>query len=154
MQTVQQLYEKVKDLLTPDEYRERVDSTRGKFGGLLTDEVAALLVIEELGRFEVQYDQISSLKMGQLVRLRAEVVSVNPPKEFARKDNSVGRVASARISDGSSECRLVLWDDDTQLVSCGALKPGVYVRVINGYTKITDYGLEVSKGRFGSVVLE
>jgi ssDNA-binding replication factor A large subunit len=102
----------------------------------------------------VQYDEISSLESGQPVRLRAEVLTVSPTKEFTRKDNSVGHVASARISDGSGECRLVLWDDDTQLISSGALKPGIYVRMINGYAKITDFGLEVSKGRFGSVVLE
>ena len=154
MQTAEHLYEKVNDLLTPEEYRKRIDSKIGKFGGLLTDEAAALLVVEELGRYEVQYDEISSLESGQPVRLRAEIVNVSPTKEFTRKDNSIGRVASARISDGSGECRLVLWDDDTQLVSTGALKPGSYVRVVNGYAKITDFGLEVSKGRFGSVILE
>jgi hypothetical protein len=63
-------------------------------------------------------------------------------------------VAKVTISDGSGECRLVLWDEDTELVSKGALKTGGFLRVINGYARMTDFGLEIAKGRYGAVVVE
>ena len=153
MRSVRDSFEDVKDLVTYDEFRERMSDTVSKFGGLLTEDVAALLVLEELGRYEVTYDSISSIQPDQTVRVRGEVLRVSPVREF-RKQERLGRVANVTISDGTGECRLVLWDEDTELVSNGALKTGGNLRVINGYARMTDFGLEVSKGRYGAVVVE
>ncbi|MCJ2562810.1 MAG: OB-fold nucleic acid binding domain-containing protein [Candidatus Thermoplasmatota archaeon] len=153
MRSVRDSFEDVKDLVTYDEFRERMSDTVSKFGGLLTEDVAALLVLEELGRYEVTYDSISDIQPDQTVRVRGEVLRVSPVREF-RKRERLGRVANVTISDGSAECRLVLWDEDTELVSNGALKTGGNLRVINGYARMTDFGLEISKGRFGAVVVE
>ncbi|MCJ2556152.1 MAG: OB-fold nucleic acid binding domain-containing protein [Candidatus Thermoplasmatota archaeon] len=146
-------FEDVRDLVTYDEFRERMSDTVSKFGGLLTEDVAALLVLEELGRYEVTYDSISDIQPDQTVRVRGEVLRVSPVREFRKKER-LGRVANVTISDGSGECRLVLWDEDTELVSNGALKTGGNLRVINGYARMTDFGLEISKGRYGAVVVE
>lgn len=153
MRSVRDSFEDVKDLVTYDEFRERMSDTVNKFGGLLTEDVAALLVLEELGRYEVTYDSISDIQPDQAVRVRGEVLRVSPVKEFRKKER-LGRVTNVTISDGSAECRLVLWDEDTELVSNGALKTGGNLRVINGYARMTDFGLEISKGRFGAVVVE
>ncbi len=153
MRSVRDSFEDVKDLVTYDEFRERMSDTVSKFGGLLTEDVAALLVLEELGRYEVTYDSISDIQPDQTVRVRGEVLRVSPVREFRKKER-LGRVANVTISDGSGECRLVLWDEDTELVSNGALKTGGNLRVINGYARMTDFGLEISKGRYGAVVVE
>lgn len=153
MRSVRDSFEDVKDLVTYDEFRERMSDTVSKFGGLLTEDVAALLVLEELGRYQVSYDSISDIQPDQAVRVRGEVLRISPVREFRKKD-SLGRVANVTISDGSGECRLVLWDEDTELVSNGALKIGGNLRVINGYARMTDFGLEISKGRYGAVVVE
>jgi ssDNA-binding replication factor A large subunit len=154
MMGVEESFENVKDLMTYEEFRERISREVSKFGGLLTEDAAALLVMEQLGRYEVQYDRISDIKPDQSVRVRGDVLRLSPVKEFRRKDERVGRVANVTISDGSGECRLVLWDDDTMLVSKGALKAGGSLRLINGYARMTDYGLEIAKGRFGAIVVE
>ena len=153
MRSVRDSFEDVKDLVTYDEFRGRMSDTVSKFGGLLTEDVAALLVLEELGRYEVIYDSISDIQPDQTVRVRGEVLRVSPVREFRKKER-LGRVANVTISDGTGECRLVLWDEDTELVSNGALKTGGNLRVINGYARMTDFGLEISKGRYGAVVVE
>ena len=117
-------FERVKDLVTREEFREKISREIDKFGGLLTEEVAALLVVEQLGRYEVAYDRISDIRPDQPVRVRGEVVRISPVKEFQRRDDTVGSVANVTVSDGSGECRLVLWDDDTTFISKGALKVG------------------------------
>ncbi|MFQ6128043.1 MAG: hypothetical protein ACE5QW_03990 [Thermoplasmata archaeon] len=151
---MRELFEDVKDLLSYEEFRTNTSNKIRKFGGLLTEDVAALLVVEELGRFKVDYDRISDIQGNQAVGVRAEVVRIGDLKEFRKKDNSPGRVVNISISDGSGECRLVLWDDDTLLVSNGAIKTGGFLRIINGYAKMTDFGLEITKGRYGAIVVE
>ena len=153
MRSVKDSFEDIKDLVTYDEFRERISDTVNEFGGLLTEDAAALLVVEELGRYEVDYDRISDIQPDQAVRVRGEVLRISPVREFPKKE-SLGRVVNVTISDGSGECRLVLWDEDTELVSKGALKTGGYLRVINGYAKMTDFGLEMAKGRYGAIVVE
>jgi replication factor A1 len=154
MQRAEDSFERVKDLVTHEEFRERIASEVRKFGGLLTDDAAALLVLEQLGRYEVTYDRISEIKPDQEVSVRGRVLRTSRVKEFRRRDESVGRVANVTISDGSGECRLVLWDEDTLLISKGALKTGADLRLINGYAKTTDFGLEIAKGKYGAVVVE
>lgn len=151
---VTEIYEDAKDLLSREEFLEMVSDKIRKFGGLLTEEAAALLVLEELGRFNVEYDGISDIQKDQTVRVRAKVARIGNIKEFRRRDESPGRVLSLSISDGTGECRLVLWDDDTLLVTNGAIKEGGFLRVINGYAKMTDFGLEITKGRYGAIIVE
>ncbi|MFQ6106039.1 MAG: hypothetical protein ACE5QF_00405 [Thermoplasmata archaeon] len=154
MRSMEDLFENVRDLLSYEEFCMKVSERMDKFGGLLTEDAAALLVAEELGRFNVNYDRIADIRGNQAVRLKAEVLSVSDVKEFRRRNESIGRVANITISDGSAKCRLVLWDDDTQLVSKGAISVGGSLRVINGYSKMTDFGLEISKGRYGAIIVE
>jgi replication factor A1 len=149
-----EIYEDAKDLLSHEEFLEKVSDKIRKFGGLLTEEAAALLVLEELGRFKVEYDRISGIQKDQAVRVRAKVARIGNTKEFRRRDESPGRVLNLSISDGTGECRLVLWDDDTLLVPNGVIKEGGFLRVINGYAKITDFGLEITKGRYGAIIVE
>lgn len=149
-----EIFEDVKDILDYEEFLERVSRMIGKFGGLLTEEAAALLVLEELGRFKVEYDRILDIQEDQAVRIRAKVAGIGDIKEFRRRDESPGRVLNLSISDGSGECRLVLWDDDTLLVSNGVIKKDGFLRVINGYAKMTDFGLEITKGRYGAIIVE
>lgn len=149
-----ELFRDVEDILDYEKFVERVSGIISKFGGLLTEEAAALLVLEELGRFKVEYDRISDIQEDQDVRIRAKVAKIGNIKEFRRRDESPGRVVNLSISDGSGECRLVLWDDDTLPVSNGAIKKDGFVRVINGYAKITNLGLEIAKGRYGAIIVE
>jgi ssDNA-binding replication factor A large subunit len=148
------IFEDAKDLLSHEEFLEKVSDKIRKFGGLLTEEAAALLVLEELGRFKVDYDRISGIQKNRAVSIRAKVAGIGEIKEFRRKDESPGRVLNLSISDGSGECRLVLWDDDTLLVINGVIKKDGFLRVINGYAKKTDFGLEITKGRYGAIIVE
>ncbi|HDM25039.1 MAG TPA: DUF3127 domain-containing protein, partial [Thermoplasmatales archaeon] len=59
------------------------------------------------------------------------------------------------IVDNTGRCRLVLWDDDVELVENRIIEVGSIVKVINGYTKTGKDGfLEVNVGRWGSIEVD
>jgi len=147
-------YSKVSDLLSREEFEEKVRKKMLDWNNLIDQDAATLLVLDELGRNEVEYDKISEATEGLEVTLRAKVESISPIREFLRKDGSQGSVVNLEISDGTGRCRLVLWDEDVELTRKGRISPGDTVRIIDGYVKRTDFGIEISKGRWGTILPE
>ncbi|MGQ0797616.1 MAG: hypothetical protein ACT4OI_07130 [Methanobacteriota archaeon] len=147
-------YEKVRDLLSPQEFETRVDATVAEWGGLVDRDVASSLVVERLGRSVASFARIADLEEGAEVSLRAEVVSVSSVREFTRQDGSRGRVVNLDLRDGSGACRFVLWDEDVGLVDRGRVAPGVRVRALDCFVRRTSFGLEVTRGKFGALLVE
>jgi replication factor A1 len=150
----EELYEKVKDVLSREEFETRVRQEMEGWGGLLEEEAAALLVIDELGRNEVSFGKVADLYEGGEAFLRVKVETVGEVREFERQDGSRGRVVNLMVSDPSGRCRLVLWDDEVELVTSGKVKAGSRLRVVDGYVRRGRYGLEVSSGRWGVILPE
>lgn len=148
------LYERVKDLLTPEEFHARVRREMEEWGGLLEEYAAALLVVDQLGRNEVSFGRVADLYEGGEAFLRLRVESVNGVREFERKDGTPGRVVNLQVSDESGRCRLVLWDEEVDLVTSGKVAVGSQLRVVDGYVRRGRYGLEVSTGRWGVILPE
>jgi len=147
-------YEKVRDLLSPQEFEARVDAAISEWGGLLDRDVASSLVVERLGRSVASFARIADLEEGTEVSLRAEVVSISPVREFARQDGSRGRVVNLELRDESGACRFVLWDDDVGHVDRGRVGPGSRVRALDCFVRRTNFGLEVTRGKFGALLVE
>lgn len=147
-------YERVKDLLSEEEFDARVEHTLESWGGLIDPAVAARLVLDALGRLEPTFDAIGDLEDGREVTLRATVERVFPSREFLRSDGSRGRVANVGIRDDTGRCLLVLWDADVDLIDRQRLRPGVTLRAVDCYVRRTNFGLEVSRGRYGTLALE
>jgi len=146
------LYERAKDLLPKAEFESRVRATSEAWGGLLDEDAAARLVLEELGRGTASFETVRELREGMEVALRVRVDVVGPVREFERQDGSRGRVVNLDISDDTGRCRLVLWDDDVALVERGRVAKGSSLRLLDCFVRVSRFGTEVSRGKFGTVL--
>lgn len=147
-------YEMVKDQLSPEAFDERVEATIAEWGGLLDRDAASLVVVERLGRSVASFSRIADLQEGMEASLRAEVVGLSPIREFTRQDGTGGRVVNLEVRDETGFCRFALWDDDVALVERGTVAVGKTVRALDCFVRRTSFGLEVTKGKFGSLTVE
>ena len=147
-------YEKVQDLLSPEAFEDRLDSVIAEWGGLLDRETAALVVVERLGRSVASFTRVADLEEGMEANLRATVVSISQVRTFTRQDGTEGRVTNLELRDESGSCRFALWDDDVGLVERGKVAVGTTVRALDCYVKRTNFGLDVSRGKFGALLVE
>jgi replication factor A1 len=147
-------YEKVKARVAPDDFDAQVESAIAEWGGLLDRDAASMLVVERLGGSVASFARIADLQEGMEANLRAQVVSLSPVRTFTRHDGTSGRVVNLDLKDESGYCRFPLWDEDVALVEKGKLAPGNTVRAIDCFVKRTNFGLEVTRGKFGSLIVE
>ncbi len=147
-------YEKVKDRVTPEAFESQVDSTIREWGGLLDRDAAAMVVVEKLGGSVASFQSIKDLEEGAEVNLRARVVGLSPVRTFTRQDGTSGRVVNLELRDDTGFCRMPLWDEDVALVEKGRVAVGKTVRAIDCFVKRTNFGLEVSRGKFGAILVE
>lgn len=154
MAALQDLYAKVKDLLSREEFEGSVQAEIEVWGGLLTEAAAALLVVDSLGRNEVTFGQIADLYEGGEALLEVEVEQVGPVRKFPRRDGGEGRVATLTISDASGKGRLVLSNEEVDLVTSGTIREGGRIKVVDGLVRRVRRGLEVTTGKWGVVLVE
>lgn len=150
----EELYARVQDLLSPEEFEARVQSESEAWDGLLEEEAAALLVVDELGRNEVAFGHVGDLYEGGEALLRVRVKEVGPVREFTRRDGTEGRVVNLTVGDATGTTRLVLWDEEVDLVTTGAVREGQELRVVDGHVRRGPYGLEVVTGKWGVLLPE
>ena len=147
-------YAKVKDRVSPEEFDARVEATVAAWGGLLDRDAAAMIVVEKLGGSVAAFRSIKDLEEGAEANLRAKVVGISPVRAFTRQDGTGGRVVNLELQDGTGFCRMPLWDEDVALVETGRVAIGKTVRAIDCFVKRTNFGLEVSRGKFGALLVE
>ena len=147
-------YDRVKDLLSPEAFDARVDATIAEWDGLLDRDAASLIVVERLGRSAATFHRIADAQEGMEVSVRARVTGISPVREFSRSDGSRGRVVNLELQDESGFCRFVLWDEDVALLERGKVAVGARVRALDCYVKRTKFGLEMSRGKFGTLLVE
>jgi len=104
--------------------------------GLLSDYGALYAVAKEFGislenAKTISLSKISDIAPGRPFNIAGRVRMAYPAKEFQRKDNSTGRMASLILIDDSGETRLVLWDQNSRMVN--RVKKGDVLLVKNGY---------------------
>ncbi len=144
-----QAYDLVKDLISREEFDRRVQAKVEGWEGLLEEDVAVLLVVDELGRSQVAFSTLAEVGEDLPVRVRVRVEEVGQAKEFSRTGGRRGRVVNVTISDASSRCRLVLWDDDVELV--GSVSPGALLELVDCEARRGPFGLEILRGRWGTI---
>ena len=148
------LYERAKDLLTKEEFQARVVAKIDAWGGLLDEDAAARLVLDEMGRGAVSFQTVGDLREGMEVTLRVTVEAIGPIRQFTRQDGSQGRVVNLDIADEKGRCRLTLWDEDVALVEGGRIALGATLRLLDCFVKVSRFGTELSRGKFGTVLVE
>jgi len=144
-----ELYDAVKDMLSRDDFDEKVRKEIENYGGLIDEDAAAMIVVDKLRRDFFNTVKISELEEPKEVTLYARVEFLGEVKKF-----DGGRVANVVISDETGMCILVLWDNHAGLVEGGKIAEGMTIKVINGYTKEGYYGIEVNVGRWGLVKVD
>jgi replication factor A1 len=147
-------FEKVQDLLSREAFDAHVESVIAEWGGLLDRDSAAMVVVERLGRSVASFVRIADLEEAMEANLRATIVGISPVRTFTRQDGTGGRVVNLELRDESGFCRFALWDDDVGLVERGKAGIGSTVRALDCYVKRTNFGLDVSRGKFGALVIE
>ncbi len=147
-------YEKVKERATPEAFDAEVDSTLQAWGGLLDRDTAAMVAVERLGGSVAAFTPIKDLQEGMEANLRAKVVGISPVRTFTRQDGSGGRVVNLELRDEGGFCRFPLWDEDVALVEKGKIAVGKTVRAIDCFVKRTNFGLDVGRGKFGTLIVE
>ena len=149
-----ELYKLVKDIKSREDFEKEIKKLIESYNNLIDEDAAALLIVDKLGRNKQHILGISELRPNMDCTIFGKVERIYQPKKFERGDK-VGRVVNLDIVDNTGRCRLVLWDEDVELVEKGMVGIGSVVKVINGYTKTGKNGfLEVNVGRWGSIEVD
>jgi len=150
--------------LSRKDIQDLMDEKKTELKGLITDDGALLLIAKEL-KVEVKKEskdtindievKISDISLGMKnIVLVGRIKDVNKIFNFTRNDGSEGFVGSFSIQDESGEIRVVLWDEDTRILTNENFVLNEVVKIINGYTKEGRYqDLEIHVGRFGKIIL-
>ena len=146
MSAIEDIYAEVDADIEEEEFREAVEAKVEEMGGLVDEEVAAMLIAEDLGESEVE--GIADIEPGmEEVQFLGKVVSVGEMRTFERDDEEAeeGRVVNVEVADETGHVRLAMWDQDAA-AAVEELEPAQVLR-IQGRPKDGYSGLEVSADR-------
>ncbi|MDD1728788.1 MAG: OB-fold nucleic acid binding domain-containing protein [Methanospirillum sp.] len=121
----------------------------GDFGGreIVIDENTVLTPAEQ--RPDIPHILLGEVKPDQTVTVSGNLVQVQPPRPFTRRDGTPSWVRNVRISDGTATLPLVIWDDEASR----PLLPGEKVIIYHVPARVGRTGeTELSLGR-GSCLL-
>ncbi len=132
-------YNLVSDLLTRTDFESRISNYKKKYSDLLTDDVLALLIVDELGRNilnnrEIEISDISSIDTDGPVNIIGTIAEKNQLRSFNRKNNSTGYVLNLKLYDGTGSIRITLWDEHAKAAEEYVI--GDQIKIINGYSKL------------------
>jgi replication factor A1 len=122
----------------------------GEYGGreIVFDEETTLSLAENAP--EISTNSLESLVPEQNVTVRGTISRILPAKPFTRRDGTTSWVRNLRLSNGSVEIPLVLWDEEAKR----SLLPGENVMVYHAFVKTGRNGdNEISLGRGGAIVV-
>lgn len=152
--TKAELYPQIKDLKTKQDFEKEITRVKKECDDLLDDAVAALLVVDELGRNKQNLIKIVELKPEMECTVIGKITNINKSRNFNRKNGTTGHVINMELEDETGKCGLALWDKDVDRVSNKTIQIGTKVKVINGYTKNGYNGIELNVGRWSLLEIE
>ena len=174
--SIEELYQKLIDSgITEAELEKQVRNKTSEFGGFMSKQGILFMIAKEKGIYiqspeinehfyeefeeEIDYDEftivISELKeeMRNIV-LIGKILQIYEPREFSRKDGTVGKVASFLFGDGSQKIKIILWDNKVDLIKNEFFREDELIRIIGGYCKKgRNDKLEVHLGKRGKIIL-
>lgn len=110
-------YALVSDLLTREEFEQRVEEKAESLGGIVDEITAAMLVVEDLGRSHIKIGDIPKATSA-VVSFFGKIISIEGPREFSRDGESTpGLVASLVLGDPTGTTKTMLWDEQAAAVS-------------------------------------
>lgn len=155
LESKEQLYKKIKNLKTKEEFEEEIKKIQTEYDNLFDEETAALLIVDSLGENKQNICKAKDLDAGMECTIYGKITKISSQKNFNRKNGSQGRVVNLELADETGSFNLVLWNKDVDLVKNKTILKNTSLKVINGYVKDGYKGLEINVGRWGQVeVLE
>lgn len=137
-----------------EDLEDRVAELRLEFGGLLNDEVLHRMAREEGGNNMASIKKIADLGDKEEISIVVKVTRINETKTFQKRTGGEGKVRNINVEDETGTCRLTLWDEDVELPENMNIEIGTQLKLTDCYTKQTDFGLDITKGRKGQIELE
>jgi replication factor A1 len=153
--TKTELLNLIADIKPKKEFEKEINTLYRLYDELMDKDTIAYLLVDQLGRNTQSITKIADLTVNGEYTVVGTVQNISDSKSFKRKNGSPGKVVNLEIADESGSCRLVLWNGDIDSIKNKVIKPGVRVKIINGYTK-AGYtgGMEVHLGRWGLLQVE
>lgn len=140
--------------MTKDEFESEIRKRAKEYDGLLSEDAISYLIVDELGGKVVPGTTISKIENGDSVSLTVKVEEIGEIREFIKKDGTLGRVANIIVSDDTGSCRFTLWNKDVDALTGNKIHVGSRIKIVNGYVKISNFGTEISVGRWGMFSVE
>ena len=135
---IQQILEKHPEV-NRKQILETLEAEKEKTGGLIVDETLLRLIAARHGIKTIECKAIRRLCINDLVAglndvtVTGRVIAVYPTRTFEGK--KPGKVANLMIADENDTLRVVLWNENADLVESGELETGQIVRFAHGYTR-------------------
>jgi replication factor A1 len=145
--------------LSENELQRIIQEKRDNSGDFLTEEGATYMVANELG-LDLSSGQVvtTDLKIKDLIvgandiTVVGQVIAVTPIRLFKRRDNSEGSVARLVIADETGTIAVVLWDEQTNILSQKGISPSQVLKIAHGYMRAgLDGSPELNVGRHGQI---
>lgn len=152
--TKNELYALIADEQSKDEFEEHIRCLQQEFGGLIDEDAAAFLLVDKLGFNKANVVKLADVHPGQEATVQGTISSMQPVRLFTRKNGRQGKVANLILQDETGCLPIVFWNDDASRVDNGELKPGMSIKIINGYTKQGRNGVELHVGRWSTLQIE
>ena len=150
-QSKDELYEHIKDIKTHEWFEKEIARRKKDCEELFDEDTLALLIVDGLGRNTQGITPIASLEAKNEYTIVGTVRNILPQKTFSKKNGMEGRVVNLDVADDSGICRVVLWNNDVDVIKNKHIKQGSTIKIINGYTKQGYSGIELNVGRWGLV---
>jgi len=139
------LFLSIQDLLTREEFDQKIQEEIKGVEGLIDEDTAALLVVDKLGRYKQPLKKIRDLIPSKEASLFAYIIQKIDDEEFYRNTS-----VKYQISDDTGSCILSLWGPETEKIQNNNwIKEKNQIKIINGYVKEGFYGIEINIGKYG-----
>jgi len=119
-----------------------------------TRRVLRRMAQDEGGNNMATIKKIAEFQDREEVSAVVKVSKINDVKNFQKRTGGEGSVRNINVEDETGTCRLTLWDEDVDLPENMNIKVGTQLKLTECFTKQTEFGLDVSKGKKGKIELE
>jgi replication factor A1 len=173
---IDDIYQALLDLgLTEEKIEREVQKKAHSLGNMMAPSAVLFLVAKDLGLSfsggeiesfnigmdsdDIDYDEfaldINEIEEGMsAIVVVGRIERVYPIREFLRKDGTNGTVGSFFINDGTGRIKIVLWDQQVEVMKNDFFIFNEIVRIIGGYSKVgLNEKLEIYLGKKGEMEL-
>lgn len=152
MPSAEECYRLVEDLLSEEEFFDKIEKEHERYHGFLNDNVLALKIVSDHGRNQGSITDIGDLKPKEEATIHGRIIDLGRLNTFTTKKGREGKVRNIRIDDGTGTVKVVFWNEETERVD-DEMDVGTEIKVIHGYAQDKGYGLQVSAGKWGEIIV-